>query len=1241
MPISLRAYLDKLDDLLNTSATDEVIHHCRHILKYFPRAVAVYRQLGQALLYSARWDEAATVLRRVLSVLPDDYVAHIGLSEVYVQRNRSNDAIWHLERAYEQNPNDTDIINSLRDLYKRYQNVDHARLQLTTAAVARQYIRSGLFTQAVETLRGTLERLPDRVDLRLLLAQTLWDMGSTLEAGETAMDVLQVLPDCLEANRIMTQLWLAEGRPSDAQRYLSRIEATDPYLALELATGSAPDDTFTLEELDYRRFARSSLATDQPAWLQEVTPGEPDFADLFQRDDAPAASPAQPTSGRWAGFDPGALSPEWGGEPDKAGEAVPDDLFDDLSNEWMLGGSAQPTPAASESDFDDDALLRDLLGEPDAVPASAMPDWLSAAAPKGQQPAQSPEDEALMWLQAAPASQSADDAEALPNSRIAEDPLAWLRGSGIEIDDQGQRPAPPTDNDDDTSIESADEDPLAWLAGSGVELQEQPEPAFDPFEGDDNTPISDPAADPYSWMAQYEDLTLLDDDDSPQPADDEVLNELLAEAVSPIPPENTPTEPDDAEDDLFQWLNTPAMLEDDSTIPLPEHELSSTEALDNQRLLALQQAEIENQQSAPADTDGDESMNDKDLPEWLGSSSDEPQPEQNADWLDSDSADMPDWLSSLEPQADTASTPVSSQQPDEDEDGFAWMASESPTDDEEDEMPDWLRSMQPEEPATGETMQFGSADDAAEDEEPIGFEWMSSSAEQPAAADDMPSWLRDMQPAETASSADDEDDSGFEWMALPEDEPAPAAAAPTPQWLTDDDDEQAQPAATADDDASWLAALQPSSATATADDDDEFEWMSSFDEPEPVGTAMLSTEDSDDESDAVPDWLNALQPAAEAEPAAAEVPDWLAGMQPVASTDDEPAQDEAESEFEWMSGFEESDEDLLPAATATETDIPDWLQEEDAEEAAPLPAPVMADAEDEDFEWMSGDEFGMDEEEEDAYAEEEPIRGMTGLLNELSQAKRASSEIPASAAAPEGDFEWMSEFEDESDTPADAEAEFAWLSDLSEDDEPAAEPVQPTATEDVPGWLQGLGYTEPEELQPFAEAATYDEPEPVDEEWTPQMEAVSDGVLVAAAEEDLLAQRSDWPEDEFDAILAEGAPAADTEHSPAQNAPDWLNAMVPGLDLNYEAEEEEPLEHQYSLDQSRREFGWLMDIVEEETGMVAAVEDEEAAPRVRRFIFSRPPAWLRGLRPNQKDEEWTKNDQPADENDLDLPDWLK
>src|SRR5690606_19704231 len=385
--ISLRDYFAKLDQLINANAADEVIHHCRHILQYYPKNVTAYRFLGRALLINGRWDEANAALRRVLCVIPDDYTAHLGLSEVYDYKQKADDAIWHLERAFEQNPNNSQILDGIRALYRRYRNVDQAKVQLTAAAVARQALRNQQYEHAIDTLRDALERQPDRIDLRLLLAVSLWESGEHVEAAETALDVLQVLPDCLEANRILTKLWLDEDRPSDAQRYLNRVEAIDPYLAVELAQGQpAPDDAFRLEELDYVRSAQSELTANRPDWLKDITAEIPQVDTSSEED--------------WSSFASSMLASSAKAQAAEE-EQPPVDLFGDDAT------SVVEIPSSSQTDDDE------IPAEFAALTSGASDDDLTSLTPTPSAPAASNPD----------------------------DPMAWLYESGVELIDE-EMPSP-------------------------------------------------------------------------------------------------------------------------------------------------------------------------------------------------------------------------------------------------------------------------------------------------------------------------------------------------------------------------------------------------------------------------------------------------------------------------------------------------------------------------------------------------------------------------------------------------------------------------------------------------------------------------------------------------------------------------------------------------------------------------------------------------------------------------------
>ncbi len=261
--ISLKAYISRVDTLLTVGNLDEVVHHCRHILVSYPRNADASHMLGQALVQmGGNTSEAQAVLRRVIAINPDDASTHAALGEVSELIGNFEEAIWHLERASEHATESRSYRERLRSLYRIHREPGAELPEGLPGAVARRQIRESQRVQAIRTLQNALQDEPGRQDLRLLLARTRWDAEKRVEASDTALDVLEALPWCLQANRIVASLWMAELRPSDARPFLERINDVDPYLALRLASNGPPDEhAFTLTELDYRQFGNITSPT--------------------------------------------------------------------------------------------------------------------------------------------------------------------------------------------------------------------------------------------------------------------------------------------------------------------------------------------------------------------------------------------------------------------------------------------------------------------------------------------------------------------------------------------------------------------------------------------------------------------------------------------------------------------------------------------------------------------------------------------------------------------------------------------------------------------------------------------------------------------------------------------------------------------------------------------------------------------------------------------------------------------
>ena len=80
----------------------------------------------------------------------------------------------------------------------------------------------------------------------------------------------------------------------------------------------------------------------------------------------------------------------------------------------------------------------------------------------------------------------------------------------------------------------------------------------------------------------------------------------------------------------------------------------------------------------------------------------------------------------------------------------------------------------------------------------------------------------------------------------------------------------------------------------------------------------------------------------------------------------------------------------------------------------------------------------------------------------------------------------------------------------------------------------------------------------------------------------------------------------------SEGAPDWLNAVVPGLDREKDAATGDADEYARPMSSPGKEFAWVSDLVDEETGQMEAVDpaDEEATPY---FRFTNPPVWLKTM----------------------------
>jgi tetratricopeptide (TPR) repeat protein len=904
--ITLRDYLKQLEDHIKEQRYEEAVAHRAQILERYPKNAAAYRALGRALMQLKRYDEAGEIFRRLLGAAPDDFAAHYQLSIVYDELKKPDEAIWHIERAFDQQSANKLVSDRLRSLYKKYRSHEVGKIQLTAGAVANQYITAGMHKQAIDLLERTVRKMPDRGDLRLKIARAQWNSGQHVDAAETALEVLKQYPYAVDANRILTELWLSEERPSDAQRYLSRIEEVDPYLAMQLATGSTPSaDTFMVEELDFRRYAATLTASQSPDWLDSL-----DFENV---EDAPVGEPpaqVQEAEADWL------TDIAQASEPPAPRKKVTDNLRDLLPDEFDFPDSAGiddtideadladiPQPQISDGDDidallgmgtgestgltgligdDGDAWMDDLQSANDEPISSGLTGGLTGMLAKLGGEEEDTEDEDDDWLRELAASNVVSgslNAESLEDilastddagvddlfADVADDStgLEWLdEDSDAEIVPEGESDDPMAWlNEDSAEIEESTAEPdesMAWMKDTGIEFDDDAEVVPTLFDEDDPVTLESQRSSPMAWL-QDSDVDFEDDMESEA---EDTSNLRYYEEEQPVDVEKL--------DDPMAWLEDAdaELQEEDIFAPDVEAEesdpgmswLDDDSVLDE--MLDLHDLTEDDSFAFESATDDDEPSDDlSDELEWQDEMTD--QPNWNDDLPeDEESLDDLDWLSDDELIDTDDAVPAAEI---EDDDAMAWLNEDDTDFDLEDEPVAMTQD--------DDAMAWLNEDDADVD--------MSAEA-------DSEEWAGDLEG--DFFEAEEEDDFDFE-----EELPAEPQRTSMLDFLNTDD------SGDTDEDADWMGDIEVDEAFTES----EADWLSDIGEP---AEAIDEDEELDwlAEPEAETDFDNEedeLEPVAEA--------DWLSDLDDAEADELEPV---AEEMSDWGDDFEDDEETLEPDA---------------------------------------------------------------------------------------------------------------------------------------------------------------------------------------------------------------------------------------------------------------------------------------------------------------------------------------
>jgi len=226
--VSLQSYGEEMRQLIAQGAYPQAIAIGRHILSLYPKHLHTYRILGEACLEQGEYEQARQLFARALACDPEDLFARVGIAAAHEKKGDWDRAIWHLERGYELSPGNAELRKELQRLQAQRDGTSSARMKLTSGAVARLYARSQLWMQAIPELRNLLKQNPDLADLKVALADALWNAGQKKEAADVCQEILATYPHCLKANLILGEIWLRGEQEAEGRALLQLAQDIDP-----------------------------------------------------------------------------------------------------------------------------------------------------------------------------------------------------------------------------------------------------------------------------------------------------------------------------------------------------------------------------------------------------------------------------------------------------------------------------------------------------------------------------------------------------------------------------------------------------------------------------------------------------------------------------------------------------------------------------------------------------------------------------------------------------------------------------------------------------------------------------------------------------------------------------------------------------------------------------------------------------------------------------------------------------
>lgn len=205
----------------NTTLARSIAEHLLAEYGRYPPA-----RLVRALLAEQADDTDAALddLRAVTSTEPCNAEARAAQARLFRRRGDLDRARMAARQAVELIPSDPEVLGSALEVL----DIDAAALDASASVLARVHLNCGWPDLAERHARLAVSESPERVDVRLTLAESLWRLGRLPACEAECRVVADQAEECVRAAVMRAHILSERGRTAEGQELLDRIGRIDP-----------------------------------------------------------------------------------------------------------------------------------------------------------------------------------------------------------------------------------------------------------------------------------------------------------------------------------------------------------------------------------------------------------------------------------------------------------------------------------------------------------------------------------------------------------------------------------------------------------------------------------------------------------------------------------------------------------------------------------------------------------------------------------------------------------------------------------------------------------------------------------------------------------------------------------------------------------------------------------------------------------------------------------------------------